>query len=82
MKKETMLAELADRGYVIELQPYQLDGRPKARVLFRSTTYSGSYECPRVYPMDEWTPDEVRLDCVDELLQWAGMRVVETLEYI
>ena len=76
MSNEQILSELRGRKYTINVETR---GNTKYVSLNSSTAIEG-YTLPRNYSL-EFSDYEIQLDCVSEMLNWSGLRVIETLNY-
>ena len=77
MEKVTMLNELSAHGYRIELHT-----NDTGSTTVRFHARNGLAKVLAHTYSDEWTHEEIRLDCALSLLHWAGMQVVEKLDYV
>lgn len=75
MSKDEILCQLHDRGYTIDIMTVNNS---------QIVTFMGKYsQTPYVVKhcySTEYTRDEIARDCAYDLLNWAGYKVVETLE--
>ena len=75
MSNKRILMELYNLGYTIAVKT---TNDSKVVTLKSQTSYS--YTLPRSYSL-EYTDDEVRLDCVPDILNWSGLKVQEILTH-
>ena len=75
MEKEQKLSTMESKGYSINIT---LDGESK-KVDFTGMFSREPYQVKHCYDKS-WTDYEIRLDLIDDLIRWAGYRIVERLE--
>ena len=77
MDKNQILLELNLLGYSIDINTV---GESK-HVMLHSTTAVEDYKLPRCYSL-EYSNYEIKIDCIKDILNWSGLRVVEKLDYV